>query len=132
MAQTSLLRRVRLGTALDNRRTTETDLRESVLEHLRVMCSTRVGTMATRPDFGICDLSELLRAYPEAINVMAKSLRHTIDTYEPRLANVRVNHSPSDDLILRFEITGDLLTNRGKSPVRFETTVDTARHLSIR
>jgi type VI secretion system protein len=132
MAQNNLLRRVRLGATVDTRRVTDTDLRDSVLEHLRVMCSTRIGTMATRPDYGVCDVSELVRAYPDGTDAMAKSLRHSIATYEPRLANVRVNHVPSDDLILRFEISGELVTSHGKSPVRFETTVDTARRLNVR
>lgn len=88
--------------------------------------------MPTRLDFGVCDVSELVRAYPEGANEMAKSLRHTIETYEPRLANVRVSHTPSDELVLRFEITGELVTNLGRSPVRFQTTVDTARHVSVR
>jgi type VI secretion system protein len=88
--------------------------------------------MQTRPDFGVCDVSELVRTYPESANEMARSLRHTIETYEPRLVNVRVSHTPGEDLVLRFAITGEIVTNLGKSPVHFETTVDTARHVNVR
>ncbi len=132
MSRQGLLRRVKQGTALENRRATEADIRDSVLEHLRVMCSTRQGTMLTRPDFGVCDVSEMLHSFPDAIADMARSIRHTIQTYEPRLQNVRIRHVPTEDLTLRFEITGQLAASSGKSAVAFETTVDAARRVSVR
>lgn len=132
MATNGLLRRVKAGSRGDNRRTTDLDIRESVLEHLRIMCTTRQGTMSTCADFGVCDVSELLHAFPDAIADMARSIRHTILTYEPRLANVRVRHIPAEDLTLRFEITAQLVGQTGKSPVAFETTVDAARRVNVR
>ena len=132
MAQISFLRRVRLGTALDNRQITDKDLRESVLEHIRVICSTRLGTVATLPeDFGICDLGELVRN-TEATDDVVTKLRNTIAQFEPRLTNVSVTYLRSSDLTLRFEITAELISKEGKSPVCFETTVDAARHLNVR
>lgn len=132
MANDSLLRRVKRGTTSGNRRATEAELRDAVLDHLRIMCSTRQGTMVTCADFGVCDVSELLHAFPDAIADMARSIRHTITTYEPRLASVRVRHVPTEDLTLRFEITAQLVGQTGKSPVAFETTVDAARRVSVR
>jgi len=131
MARNSLLRRVKLGQA-DNRRATDADIRDSVLEHLRVMCSTRQATMTTCPDFGVCDVSEMLHAFPDAIADMARSIRHTIQTYEPRLANVRIRHIPTEDMTLRFEITAQLAGQAGKSAVSFETSVDATRRVSVR
>lgn len=132
MSRHTLLKRVKLGAAVDNRRATENDVRDSVLAHLKVMCSTRQGTMITCPDFGVCDVSELLHAFPDAIADMARSIRHTIQTYEPRLAAVRIRHIPSEDMTLRFEITAQLAVGFGKQRVAFETSVDASRQVSVR
>jgi type VI secretion system protein len=88
--------------------------------------------MTTCADFGVCDVSELLHAFPDAIADMARSIRHTIQTYEPRLANVRIRHIPAEDMTLRFEITAQLTGQTGKSAVSFETSVDAARRVSVR
>src|SRR5512145_2325013 len=132
MAHDSLLRRVKRGRLGDSRRVTEADIRDSVLDHLKIICSTRQGTMVTCGDYGVCDVSELLHAFPDAIADMARSIKHTIATYEPRLTNVRIRHIPSEDLTLRFEITAQLVGPAGKSSVAFETTVDAARRVSVR
>jgi len=132
MSRHTLLTRVKLGAALDNRQATETDIRDSVLEHLKAMCSTRQGTMVTCPDFGVCDVSELLHAFPDAIAEMARSIRHTIQTYEARLTNLRIRHVPSEDMTLRFEITAQLAVGFGKQRVAFETSVDASRRVSVR
>jgi type VI secretion system protein len=96
------------------------------------MCTTRVGTMVTCPDYGIADVSEMLHSFPDAIAEMARSIRHTIQTYEPRLKNVRVKHILSDDLTLRYELSAQLVTKAGKLPVSFETTIDPSRRVQIR
>jgi type VI secretion system protein len=63
---------------------------------------------------------------------MARSIRHTIQTYEPRLTNVRVKHLPSEDLTLRYELTAQLVTGSSKLPVTFETTIDPSRRILVR
>jgi type VI secretion system protein len=98
------------------------------------MCSTRLGTMLTQPDYGIPDVTEMLISFPEAIAALQRALKHTIETYEPRLTNVRVNYAPSDtnDLIVRFDIVAQLVTDTGKSPVKFETLLELSRKISVR
>jgi len=99
------------------------------------MCRTRMGTMLTCPDYGIADVSEMIHSFPDAITIMAQSLRHTIQTYEPRLQNVQVIHVPADllDLTLRFEIRARVVLEGGsKTAVKFETSLDTSRRLTIR
>src|SRR5580692_742197 len=76
-------------------------LRASILEHLQRMCATRKGSMRTRPDYGLPPLSEMVHAFPNALSEIRDALLHTIEVYEPRLTNVRINFvpNPSHDLI---------------------------------
>lgn len=135
MKSTSLLTRIRKPELAGSRRIIpESELRQDVLNHLKGMCSTRLGTVLTRPDYGIPDVSELVHAFPGAIAMMQRALKHTIDTYEPRLSGVRVNYVPTAgaDFIMRFEIVAQLATDTGKSAVKFETMVEMSRKLSVR
>ncbi len=130
----TLLARVRRPELAQQRRTaSDAEIRDSILANLSYMCGTRLGTMLTCPDYGVADVSEMVHAFPDAIGLMAQSLRHTIQTYEPRLQNVQVVHVPGEggDLTLRFEIRGRVATS-SKSPVKFETTLDASRRLTIR
>ncbi|HWL86525.1 MAG TPA: type VI secretion system baseplate subunit TssE [Polyangiaceae bacterium] len=108
-------------------------LRDAILSHLRVMCGTRIGTMRTRPDYGVPDVSEMVHSFPVALDALAKSLKETIEKYEPRLKNVRVRHIPSEtpDLIVRFEITASMVLPDHNAPVRFETRTDTSRRIDV-
>lgn len=96
------------------------------------MCMTRHGTLVTAPDYGIADVSEMLHAFPDAIAEMARAIRHTLQTYEPRLSNVRVKHIPTEDMTLRYELTAQLVTKSSKVPVEFETSIDPSRRITIR
>jgi type VI secretion system protein len=87
--------------------------------------------MPVCPDYGVAAVSEMVHAFPEAISLMARTIRQTIQAYEPRLTNVQVRHVPSEDMILRFDITAQIVVEGSKTPVRFETTIDTSRKLSI-
>ena len=86
------------------------------------------------PDYGIASVSEMVYLFPDAITLMAQSLRHTIQTYEPRLQNVQVIHLPSDtiELTLKFEIRGRAVIDGNKSGVKFETSLNTSKRLTIR
>jgi type VI secretion system protein len=129
----SLLARIRQPETTGARRqATDEETRRSVLDHLRAMCTTRHGTMVTMPDYGVADVSEMIHSFPDAIAEMARSIRHTIQTYEPRLTNVRVKHLPSEDLTLRYELTAQLVTGNSKVPVTFETTIDPSRRILVR
>jgi type VI secretion system protein len=135
MRAASLLSRIRQPELAAKLRTaTDREIRESVLQHLRMMCTTRQGTMLTAPDFGVCDVSEMVHSFPDAIAMMARSIRHTIQTYEPRLANVQVRHVPTEtiELLVRYEVTATLVSGGSKTPVKFETSLDATRKISIR
>jgi type VI secretion system protein len=86
-----------------------------------------------RPDYGLPDVSEMVHNFPGAIADMQAALLHTIETYEPRLASVRVTHLPTQapELAMRFEIAASLVDDDGDGNVRFETCVDGARGIRV-
>mgnify|MGYP002781074153 CR=1 FL=1 len=134
MAGYSLLKRIRRPElAAPRRAVSDAEVREAVLDHLRVMCSTRAGTMLTCPDYGVADVSDLVHEFPDAITLLARSIRSTILAYEPRLTAVQVRHVPSEEreLVVRYEIVAQIVKPGGKIPIRFQTTVDPTRKLSI-
>lgn len=89
--------------------------------------------MVTCPDYGVIDVSELCRTFPDGVTLMCKTLRNSIATYEPRLTNVVVRHVPSaaGELVLRFEIVGQVKIDGRTLPMRFETAVDAGRRVSV-
>jgi type VI secretion system protein len=99
---------------------------DSVLEHLRRMLNTRQGISCTVPDYGIPDLTDMVHSFPEAVDRMRRSIRSSIEKYEPRLKNVQVEHVPEegDPFQLCFEIKGQIVTGAEKTPVAFHTTLD--------
>jgi type VI secretion system protein len=111
----------------------ERALRESILQHLQAMCSTRLGSMLIRPDYGLPPVSEMVHSFPDAIGAIARALAHTIDTYEPRLANVRVRHVAAEtaSLIIRFEVTANLRGSEGEAPFKFATSIDASRRVTV-
>ena len=90
--------------------------------------------MLTCEDYGIATISEMVYAFPEAITLMASTLKHSIQAYEPRLEGVQVVHIPNDglELILRFEIRCRLAGDPTRKPLKFETTLDASRRVTIR
>lgn len=132
----SLLERVRRPELAGPRRAvTDDEARASVLANLRAMCSTWLGSSRSCPDYGIVCVSDIVHACPEALGAMAKAIRHTISTYEPRLTNVTVRPLPSgsvaDALTLRFDVGATLVNGDRRLPVRFHTVVDAARNVRV-
>ena len=109
-------------------------LTESVLTHLRNMLNSRHGISATVPDYGIPDLADLVHSFPEAIALMRREIRTSIEKYEPRLRNVSITHAPDadDPFHLNFDIRAELVSDRDKTPVAFRTTLDAAGRAAIR
>lgn len=129
----SLLTRIREQIGQSGR-STEQQIRDSILENLRAMCQTRVGSMLSCPEFGIVSVSELMRSH-EGAAILAESIRNTVKAFEPRLRNVRVQHVPSEDMTLHFKITGQMVLD-GKSTrpgpnVHFDTLIDHSRMISV-
>jgi type VI secretion system protein len=76
----------------------------------------------------------MVHSFPDAIALMASSLKRSIQAYEPRLQNIQVVHVPSDgaELTLRFEIRASLAGDGSRSPMRFDATLDPTRQVTVR
>src|SRR6185437_2800593 len=89
----SLLRRIRDPELAAPRRVVSDDeVRAAVLEHLRTMFTTRVGSALIASDYGIVSVTDIVHSCPDAIDDVLKSIRHTIKKYEPRLVTFTVKH----------------------------------------
>ena len=106
---------------------------ESIVEHLRDLLNTRQGEAVTVPDFGVIDFTDLVHNFPDAIQLLQRSIRATILQYEPRLKNVVVQHVRDEDvLVLKFQISAQVATRTGRGGVRFETQLRAGGHVTVR
>ncbi len=134
----SLLDRIeRLADPQSNERSTyrSADVEAAVTQHLARLLNTRQGSALTCPDYGLIEVSEVLYDFPDAIGIMQRALKNTIQTYEPRLKNVQVRHLKSDvagEMILQFEITAQLqLPDGRRQSLRFGTAVDGSGNVKV-
>lgn len=130
----SLLSRIRSPHARDaGAGASDRALRDSILEHLQAMCSTRIGSMPIRPDYGLPAISEMVHSFPDAASALARALLYTIEKYEPRLTQVQVRHVASErgDLMVRFEVTAKLAGAGESGPLRFKTSIDANRRVRV-
>lgn len=120
--------------SLRSAQTSAGEVRSAVLGHLQQMCRTRQGSCPTAPMYGLPDLTDVMRSPSEMVELVARALAYTIDTYEPRLRGVRVQHIPGEgwDQQLRFSITAQLVTNSsGGALVKFATRIDPSRRVMV-
>jgi type VI secretion system protein len=130
MAAASLL--VRLQHAADPHNTErytwkDNDLESAIAKHLTALLATRQGSSLACPDYGIIEVTDVLYDFTEAVGVMQRAIKNTVQTYEPRLKNVQVRHLKGEGIqamSLEFEITGQvqLLDGRRQS-LRFTTGI---------
>jgi len=95
----------------------------SIVDNLDRLFNTRRGTIQHMADYGLPAISEIYRDLPESIPELESAIRVAVETYEPRLTNVRVRHCQkserSFDLTLAFILSADVA---GKHAIRFKTT----------
>lgn len=135
MREDRLLERIRAWEREPHRRAREDPKRiiDSVLNHLQRILNTRQGSTPIAEDYGVPDFTEFLRRYPDSLNDFERSIRQTIQKYEPRLRAVRVRLIPQEDdaFSLRFQIAAKLATEEYKESVRFESLVDSDGKISV-
>lgn len=135
MRERSLLDRLRDRSQVAERSARENPnaVADSVLAHLRRMLNTRQGIASTVPDYGIPDLADMVHSFPEAIDRMRRSIRASIEKYEPRLKNITIEHNQEEEGIfqLHFEIKGEIVTEGEKLPVAFHTTLDASGRAQV-
>lgn len=133
----TLRERLRGGGKYSHALTIEQDIQalaDSVLRHLQNMLNMRVGHALAQPDYGMPDGSEFIHSVPEAVDEVRRLLKNSIEKFEPRLRHVRLKFSPeeNDQLRLRFEAMAELVTERDKASLWFETKIDSRGHVDIK
>lgn len=95
----------------------------SIVDNLDRLFNTRRGTIQHMANYGLPAISEIYRDIPASIPDLENAIRVAVETYEPRLTNVRVRHCQKQDdaldLTLAFILSGDV---EGNPAVRFKTT----------
>lgn len=105
---------------------------QSIIGNLRAILNTRVGDSPAAVDFGVIDLADLYHDFPNATQYLQRSIRDTIQKYEPRLTSVRVRPAPSEDpLTLVFDISARLTNDRRRGLVRVRTQVNHGGRVDI-
>lgn len=106
----------------------------SVLDHLERMLNVRQGSVETLPDYGLPDFNDVMARPGAGVGELRKAIKHTVETYEPRLKRVKVRFVPDDTapLDLRFEITGQVVADGASSPVLFETVFGGSGHARVK
>jgi type VI secretion system protein len=135
VAEERLLERFRANEREPGRRGREDSRRtsDSVMRHLQRILNTRQGNALIGEDYGVQDFSDLALGGTESVREIERSLRQTIQKYEPRLKMVKVSFVPSEDdaLTLRFQIVARLAGD-AKTGVRFETSVSPDGRIELR
>jgi len=107
---------------------------DSVLMHLERILNTRQGSVPIAEDYGIPDFTSFLDNYPDSLRDFERSIRQSIQKYEPRLKAIRVRFEPDeeDPLSLRFQIVGKLISDDYKEQIRFESVMGSEGKIKIR
>ena len=92
----------------------------SIKAHLTRLLNSRQGSLTHMPDYGLPDVAEIYQGLPYSVDDLIKAIETTIEKYEPRLKNVKVEPTSKQekDCVLQLEISGITAQN---DPVQFET-----------
>ena len=98
----------------------------SVAAHLAKMLSTRAGSVQTLPDYGLPDLNDMRLSLHDSLQQARSAIERFIESYEPRLRQVRVVSLPRDHdpLSLNFAIEGLLEVDGLRRQVSFAARLD--------
>ncbi len=105
----------------------------SIIEHLQRILNTKQGSVPIGEDYGLPDFVEMLRVYPDSIRDFQRSIRLTIQKYEPRLKIVKVKLIPreEDPLSLNFQISARLVNSNEKMPIVLQSSLGTDGKIKI-
>jgi type VI secretion system protein len=106
----------------------------SIQDHLQRILNTRQGSTLIAEDYGIPDFTNLMSGYPESKRAIERSLRNTIQKYEPRLQGVKITFAPQQENVLTvsFQISARLQAEDHKDPVVFESVLDAGGHVIVK
>ncbi len=97
----------------------------AIREHLVLLLNTRQGSVLHLPDYGLPDLSIVYSEHPDSIEFLRRSIKNTIEKYEPRLQNIRVEEQSYDNMVFEvtFKISANVQEEESVSEIQFLTTI---------
>jgi type VI secretion system protein len=84
--------------------TEEQKLRSSIIENLRMVLSSRQGSVVHLPDFGMPDILQLYFDSGNSVEPVKKEIRNVILKYEPRIGDVQVHKAEFDQETMRISL----------------------------
>ncbi|UCG64949.1 MAG: type VI secretion system baseplate subunit TssE [Deltaproteobacteria bacterium] len=107
---------------------------DSIIRHLERILNTRQGSVPIADDYGIPDFTDLSSGFSDALRDLERTIRNTIQKYEPRLKSVRVKFIPQEEntLAVSFQIVGQLILEEEKNPITFQSVMDSDGKFTIK
>ena len=120
MSESSLFERL-LNPRLEEERRASVDfdrLVESVRRNLTNMLNSRRGGVPIQADYGAPEFSTVVYTMPRSLSAFQQAIKSSVEKYEPRLRNVRVNFERSEEheLLLHFAISSGRWSAAEKGP----------------
>jgi type VI secretion system protein len=106
---------------------------DSIFNYLKNILSTKEGSTLIAYDFGIPDISNYHeQSYGEYIRTLENKLKNTIEKYEPRLKDIKIEYIDKykDKSILTFRIEAKL-ANVDNYILTFETKIKSNGEINI-
>lgn len=102
----------------------------SVVSNLNRMFDTRQGTVEHLPDYGLPNMSSVYRDAPRSGEDLRRAIKESVEKYEPRLRQVRVERRETSDHSMRlvFLLRAELKTGER---IRLETTFESQRPTKV-
>ena len=76
----------------------------SIIENLRMILTTRRGSVLHLPDFGISDILQLYINSDNPVESLKQEIKELILKYEPRISEVQIQSSEFDQKTLRASL----------------------------
>lgn len=79
----------------------------SVLENIKRILNTRVGSLKHLSDYGLPDLSQIYRTLPASAHLLKTQMEKTLLTYEPRVRAIDLDILPDADpgMLISYVLT---------------------------
>ncbi len=109
-------------------------LLESVRRQLERLLNARHGMSEALPNYGLPALTDLMVGSKDYQQRVEDAIRVTVESYEPRLRNVRVSKAAGDDddgRSLSYRIDATLVTDSGQHRVWYETELSGGGYFDV-
>lgn len=107
---------------------------QNVIDNVQRMLNVREGSVLALPDYGMPDINDVVKEFPDAISRIQQVISQFVERYEPRLQRVQVHyvHDPEQPLLLKFVLSGELKANGRVSKVSFDTVLTGSGQATVR